>query len=401
MFNYPKRLVSDVAKSAKNNRHLFGLVLIAVVVALGYSILTSAAPVTLFSDGFESDNFNNWTVSANNKWKTINNSSNAHTGNYRAEVKGNTGNTDGDKKIIKQQSSTGYENLELSFWYKIDEALESGDHVYVEWSANGTSWNTLADYTNVSAGVWTSQSFSLPASASDNSSLQFQFRAELANGSDVFWLDDVLLIGSEVVEESEDPEPTESEDPSPSPSEDPSPSPSDEPTPSPSNDPTPSPSEDPTPSPSDEPTPSPTPDPSDEPSPTPTPNNNGGGGGSAPVAPTPNPTPTPTPEVAGESATPTPSNETQPSNTPTNVSEIGIGIATNNSNQNSDTSGTSTPTPSTSSTSTAVSEQDTQNLGLLANFNNFLGMNGWSWWTWIILILILFAIFYALFRFIW
>ncbi|MEZ4156996.1 MAG: hypothetical protein R3B52_03495 [Candidatus Paceibacterota bacterium] len=51
----------------------------------------------------------------------------------------------------------GYENVFVSFWYKIAEKLESGDHVYVQWSDDGSDFNVgspLLDITNVVAGDW-------------------------------------------------------------------------------------------------------------------------------------------------------------------------------------------------------------------------------------------------------
>lgn len=402
-----KKLVSMLVEAVKKNNHLTGLIAVFVMIALSYSVLTSAAAISLFSDGFEED-FDNWSSVDSPKWDTASGgSTDRHSGEARADVKGNTNDEndeeDGDILLVEDISTSGYENIELTFWYKIKKSLEEDDHVYVEWS-NGDGWNLLEDFTDTDETEgWISTSYTLSEDSSDIDSLSLRFRADLDGGSDHFYLDDVSLTGDEIVEEeeepSDDPEPTESEDPEPTESEDPEPTESEEPSPSPSEDPSPSPSEDPTPSPSDDPTPSPSEDPTPSPSVTPVPECTQNCGGTttftSSTTSTPSPTPSTTPisEVAGESTTshtPTPEDA---STTVTPTPEIGSGISINRSNS---TSGSETsPTPSSTVAVAEYSESVEENQSLLANL---LSLGALTWWMWLILILLILLIVYILIR---
>lgn len=218
--------------------------------------------LSLFSDSFESGNFSTWT-SSEAPW-TVNGTT-AHTGVKRATATG-----PGIGAIIKQQSTQDHENLTLSYWYRIQAPLEAGDHVFVDWSTDGSTWNQIADHTGPATSSFQLANFALPLLVNDQASFQFRFYASLSGTSDVFWLDDVELTGEEI------------------------PTPTPEPTivPTPTLEPTLEPT--PTPEPSLEPTPSPTPNITPVPTPTVSP--------SPTVTPTPNPTTTPTPSILARPA---------------------------------------------------------------------------------------------------
>lgn len=148
----------------------------------------------LFSDGFESDDFGSWTF-ADTEWRTIKKASNAQSGEYRAEIKGNTL---GDSVLLAEESTSGYESVKLIFWHKISQKLEDDDHVFVEWSGDGNNWNQIADFSSISAGNWSKSEYYLSENANDNAGFRFRFLANLNGGSDVFWLDDVELTGNPI-----------------------------------------------------------------------------------------------------------------------------------------------------------------------------------------------------------
>ncbi|MEK7583162.1 MAG: choice-of-anchor J domain-containing protein [Patescibacteria group bacterium] len=204
--------------------------ILVFAIALLFVVILSTPKVAeaadLFSDGFESDDFTNWT-SAGSKWSVINGASGAHSGTKRAEVKGGGATND---SLLKQISTTGNQNISLSYWYKINSALESSDHVVAEWSVDGSSWTTLADYAGLAAGAWTQETFNLPSSADDSTNFQFRFRATLNAGNDEFELDDVELIGSFIPT----PTPTATPTPTLTPSDTPTPTPTPTATPTPS-----------------------------------------------------------------------------------------------------------------------------------------------------------------------
>ncbi len=167
-----------------------------------------------FSDGFESGNFVNWTSVDSPHWAITNDK---HTGSKGATIKGDTG--DNDDLLLKNQSTVGYQNISLSFWYKIKHDLESGDHVRVEYSTDGGSnWVQLADYSDLDSGDWTQALFPLPSSINDNINFEFRFRAHLNSDNDEYRLDDVNLSG-DALSPSPSPSPSPSLSPTPTPEE--------------------------------------------------------------------------------------------------------------------------------------------------------------------------------------
>jgi len=153
------------------------------------------ASSVIFSDGFE-DGFLNWTDN-DEKWATSGTSvpNGVKSGEKRAEVKGNT--EPGDDVLLKNVSTIDKEGIIFQFWYRIKESLEDSDHVYVEWTPDGSNWNILRDFTSLAkSDVWELASYNLPAEADDNVNFAVRFRAHLgAASSDIFYLDDVALVG--------------------------------------------------------------------------------------------------------------------------------------------------------------------------------------------------------------
>jgi len=168
--------------------------LILSILMLGvmmFAIASVSAASTIFSDGFESDNFNNWDQS-DNDWYTS--SIDEHSGSYAAV----TFDSENDA-LRKEVSTVGYNNIVLSYWYKIAEDLESSDHVYVEWY-DGSTWHELADYTDMDDGSWTFESFSLPSGAVNNPDFEIRFRSVSLEQhyQDKFRLDDVSITGNAI-----------------------------------------------------------------------------------------------------------------------------------------------------------------------------------------------------------
>lgn len=192
-----------------NTKHFWGLVVLATAGAV--VVLISAggaqAATSLFGDGFESGDFANWT-SAEAPW-TVNGTT-AHGGVKRATATG-----PGSGALVKQESTTGFENITLSYWYRIQQSLESADHVAVELSADGTSWTPVAIYTGPATGSFQFASWPLPASANDQTHFEFRFHASLGNSSDTFWLDDVELTGNPIPTPTPTPTPEPSASPTP------------------------------------------------------------------------------------------------------------------------------------------------------------------------------------------
>ena len=196
---------------------------------LGYSNIT--ASTVIFSDGFEAG-FSNWTGN-DEKWATSGTSvaNGIKSGEKRAEVKGNT--EPGDDVLLKSVSTSGSEGIVLEFWYRIKESLEDEDHVYIEWTDDGSSWNSLKDFTAIAkSDAWALASYPLPASADNNPTFAIRFRAHLgAASSDIFYLDDVAISANGGSLETPIPTPTSASTPTPISTPTPTPTPIPTPTP--------------------------------------------------------------------------------------------------------------------------------------------------------------------------
>ncbi|MDO8496117.1 MAG: choice-of-anchor J domain-containing protein [bacterium] len=165
-----------------------------------FSFVASASTV-IFSNGFESD-FSDWTGN-DLKWDTSGTSSatGVHSGSKRAQVTGAT--EPGDDVLLKNISISTNQGITLEFWYRIYKGLEDEDHVYVEWSGDGSNWNILNDFTALGdSATWEFASYSIPAEAGDSANFAIRFRAHLgAPSSDIFYLDDVVVSVESITNE--------------------------------------------------------------------------------------------------------------------------------------------------------------------------------------------------------
>lgn len=177
---------------------LLTLAIVGVVALAGTS---SAFAATIFSDGFESspNHYLNWT-SADSKWDS--NSSGEYSGDFSAEVKGDT---DGTDNLVKLISTTGNENITLSFYYRAN-GLEDydNDKVEVYYTLNGgSSWTEISsmqiddDNDDDSWHQYTYSAF--PSGADNNANFGFRFSAQLDDANDKVWIDQVLLSGDAII----------------------------------------------------------------------------------------------------------------------------------------------------------------------------------------------------------
>jgi len=167
------------------------LILSLLVSVLMISVVSAG---TLFEDGFESDDFSNWDE-ADNDWGISDN--NPHSGSYAAW----TTDSESQDDLRKKVSTIGYNNIIVSYWYKISASLGSKDHVYVQWY-DGSTWHEITDYTSISSGDWTFESFVLPSGAINNPDFEIQFRSYYLDwehcDKDLFKLDDVKVEGDSI-----------------------------------------------------------------------------------------------------------------------------------------------------------------------------------------------------------
>lgn len=175
-----------------------------------------ASSKTFFSDSFESGNFANWTTvdKGLDKWAVLPGLIiKAQDGKRDAEVSRAFRRPTTDWKLSKATSTSGHNNINLSFHYLIPRAgnLESNDHLLVEWF-DGSNWQQIADITNTNTGIinrdsWKLASYNLPAEAGNNPAFAFRLVAKFSPNSkgldnlDTFIVDNVVLSGEKNAQE--------------------------------------------------------------------------------------------------------------------------------------------------------------------------------------------------------
>ncbi|MBY0539277.1 peptidoglycan-binding protein [Patescibacteria group bacterium] len=178
--------ISGWAKNLVSSLTILALLITSAGALLAFPQNAQAA--TLFSDGFETGNFSQWSA-ADNDWDIINDT---HGGSSAAEVK----DANGDE-LRKNISTVGSQNIVLSYWYKIPGGLSADDELEVQWSSNGGStWTTIVNYDDSpTQSNWLQASHSLPSGANNNANFRIRFYGSSLSSSDKFRLDDVLLTG--------------------------------------------------------------------------------------------------------------------------------------------------------------------------------------------------------------
>lgn len=159
----------------------------------------SAKGAPIWSDSFESGNFANWSEAGAN-WTIVTSLLSAHSGLRGADIKGDTAL--GGGALLVNLATSGTPNVEVGYWYKVRDTLDSADWVAVEWSANNTDWQTLALYSGVPAGDWQYANFALPSEAGDNPDFSLRFVANLSSATDRMNIDDVTISSIPVPEPS-------------------------------------------------------------------------------------------------------------------------------------------------------------------------------------------------------
>ena len=140
------------------------------------------APVTLFTDGFESGNLTagGWVVQ-NTQAAAATGA--AQSGSWGARLNRATW-------IEKSVSTAGYNTISIVVGRRTN-GLDAGEFLYVEWW-NGTAW-TVAGTVNTTA--WASATFNLPAAAANNAAFKFRFRTNANGNNERGDVDNVSLRG--------------------------------------------------------------------------------------------------------------------------------------------------------------------------------------------------------------
>jgi hypothetical protein len=140
------------------------------------------APVTLFTDGFESGNL------TAGGWLTQNTQAAAATGAAQSGSWGARLNR--ATWIEKSFSTVGYNTISIVVGRRTN-GLDAGEFLYIEWW-NGSAW-TVAGTVNTTA--WASATFTLPAAAANNAAFKFRFRTNANGNNERGDVDNVSLRG--------------------------------------------------------------------------------------------------------------------------------------------------------------------------------------------------------------
>lgn len=140
------------------------------------------APVTLFTDGFESGNLTagGWVVQ---NTQAAANTGARQTGNWGARLNRATW-------MEKSFSTVGYNTISIVVGRRTN-GLDAGEFLYIEWW-NGSAW-TVAGTVNTTA--WASATFTLPAAAANNAAFKFRFRTNANGNNERGDVDNVSLRG--------------------------------------------------------------------------------------------------------------------------------------------------------------------------------------------------------------
>ncbi|MBX9765149.1 DUF4215 domain-containing protein [Patescibacteria group bacterium] len=176
-----------------------GYAAIAVFIVSVVLWAQTAVAATLFSDGFESNNFAQWTqidTGTAGMWRI---DTSRNTGKYSALVIGSTGTT--NDVLRKAFSTDTYSAASVSFFYKassLDYKSKDNllDRFFAEYSVDGKTWTLIKEIngkmTVEQDGSWRQVTASVPS----HKSFQLRFRAHLSDSGDRVWIDDVVISGT-------------------------------------------------------------------------------------------------------------------------------------------------------------------------------------------------------------
>ncbi|MHC4649136.1 MAG: hypothetical protein ACYTBJ_27100, partial [Planctomycetota bacterium] len=153
-----------------------------------------AVAVDLFSDGFESGDFESGGWTTQNSDAAVKERA-ANTGTYGAEAAKVTW-------IEKAISTAGYETIHVKY-YRQTKGFDAGENLYVEWY-DGSSWNPLETVEDASYkdGL---QDKTCGAAADENANFKIRFRTNSNKVNEYAFIDDVVISGAATAVDTDPP----------------------------------------------------------------------------------------------------------------------------------------------------------------------------------------------------
>ena len=141
----------------------------------------SSDPIDIFYDDFENDNLNDiWVKSGNVLTKSVS----AFSGAFGVMVKNTS-------SLEKSVSTVGYTDITISYDRKVTN-YDSGENLVVEWSSDGSNWNTLEVTADTS---WANKSWLLPIEAEEQADFTIRFVTNANRNNEKSDIDNVSIIG--------------------------------------------------------------------------------------------------------------------------------------------------------------------------------------------------------------
>ncbi len=168
---------------------------------VGEEMAATPAPALtgLFVDLFDSGDLAAWTAAAG--WSADAVPGARHSGAGGLTIVGPAAAT--TDTLTKMIDASGYQNLELAYWFRVRGTLEDADRVDIEYTTDGgATWQNLTAY-NSSALVagdvlWTDQTAIFPAGANNNPNFGLRFTATLDEATDGLSFDELVVRGEEI-----------------------------------------------------------------------------------------------------------------------------------------------------------------------------------------------------------
>lgn len=136
-----------------------------------------------FFDGFESGNFTSGGWTKQNNYSTISTAA-KYSGTYGTKIAQTSW-------IQKMQTTEGFNNIHVKY-NRRTYGLDAGEYLYVEWSTNGSTWNTLESTQQTS---WAAKDFVCAVGANDNSDFRIRFRTNANSTTEYAYIDNIEISG--------------------------------------------------------------------------------------------------------------------------------------------------------------------------------------------------------------
>ena len=154
-------------------------------------------PVVIFSEGFESGNFNAGPWNAGNGWTVSN--TDPRTGTHHARAAAQI--ADSTLVLGRNIDLTNYKNLHISF-FQYNVETEDSDHYYFEASGTGgNSWDEISHRNGevLKTGDYGAFNFDLSA-YTGNARFKMRFRFTSSSAAEYSHIDDITLTGVPIIE---------------------------------------------------------------------------------------------------------------------------------------------------------------------------------------------------------